>query len=31
MDLAANLPSIGTLSLTPDLLTPVLARLGLGS
>lgn len=28
-DLAANLPSIGTLSLTPDLLTPVLARLGL--
>ena len=29
-DLAANLPSIGTLSLTPDLLTPVLARLGLG-
>jgi regulator of protease activity HflC (stomatin/prohibitin superfamily) len=30
-DLAANLPSIGTLSLTPDLLTPVLARLGLGS
>jgi len=30
-DLAANLPSIGTLSLTPDLLTPVLARLGLGT
>ena len=29
-DLASNLPSIGTLSLTPDLLTPVLARLGLG-
>jgi regulator of protease activity HflC (stomatin/prohibitin superfamily) len=29
-DLAANLPQIGTLSLTPDLLTPVLARLGLG-
>ncbi len=29
-DLAGNLPSIGTLSLTPDLLTPVLARLGLG-
>lgn len=28
-DLASNLPSIGTLSLTPDLLTPVLARLGL--
>ena len=30
-DLAANLPSIGTLSLTPDLLTPMLARLGLGT
>jgi len=29
-DLASNLPSIGTLSLTPDLLTPVLARLGVG-
>jgi len=28
-DLASNLPSIGTLSLTPDLLTPVLARLGM--
>jgi len=29
-DLASNLPSIGTLSLTPDLLTPVLARLAVG-
>jgi len=29
-DLAANLPSIANLSITPDLLTPVLARLGLG-
>ena len=29
-ELAANLPSIGTLNLTPDLVTPVLARLGLG-
>jgi regulator of protease activity HflC (stomatin/prohibitin superfamily) len=27
-DLAANLPQIGTLTLTPDLLTPILARLG---
>ena len=27
-ELAANLPQIGTLTLTPDLLTPVLARLG---
>ena len=30
-ELAGNLPQIGTLSLTPDLLTPVLARLGAGS
>jgi regulator of protease activity HflC (stomatin/prohibitin superfamily) len=29
-ELAANLPQIGTLSLTPDLLTPVLARLSAG-
>ncbi len=29
-DLAANLPSIANLSITPDLLIPVLARLGLG-
>lgn len=27
-DLAGNLPEIGTLTLTPDLLTPVLSRLG---
>ena len=30
-ELAANLPRIGTLTLTPDLLTPVLARLGAGA
>jgi regulator of protease activity HflC (stomatin/prohibitin superfamily) len=30
-ELAANLPSIGTLTLTPDLLTPILARLGGGA
>lgn len=29
-ELAANLPQIGTLTLTPDLLTPILARLGAG-
>jgi len=29
-ELAANLPKIGTFNLTPDLLTPVLARLGAG-
>jgi len=27
-ELAANLPAIGTLNITPDLLTPLLARLG---
>lgn len=27
-DLAGNLPQIGTVTLTPDLLTPILARLG---
>jgi regulator of protease activity HflC (stomatin/prohibitin superfamily) len=27
-ELAANLPEIGTLTVTPDLLTPILARLG---
>jgi regulator of protease activity HflC (stomatin/prohibitin superfamily) len=30
-ELAANLPRIGTLTLTPDLLTPILARLGAGT
>lgn len=30
-ELAANLPSIGTLNLTPDILTPLLARLGQGA
>jgi regulator of protease activity HflC (stomatin/prohibitin superfamily) len=30
-ELAANLPSIGTLNLTPDILTPLLARLGSGA
>jgi regulator of protease activity HflC (stomatin/prohibitin superfamily) len=30
-ELAGNLPSIGTLTLTPDLLTPILARLGAGA
>jgi regulator of protease activity HflC (stomatin/prohibitin superfamily) len=30
-ELASNLPRIGNLVLTPDLLTPVLARLGAGS
>lgn len=30
-ELAGNLPQIGTLSLTPDLLTPILARLGAGA
>lgn len=30
-ELAANLPSIGTLTVTPDLLSPVLARLGQGA
>lgn len=29
-ELAANLPQIGTLTLAPDLLTPILARLGAG-
>ncbi|CAN5738667.1 SPFH domain-containing protein [soil metagenome] len=29
-ELAASLPQIGTLTLTPDLLTPILARLGAG-
>lgn len=29
-ELAGNLPNIGTLNLTPDLLTPLLARLGAG-
>lgn len=29
-ELAANLPQIGTLTLTPDLLMPILARLGAG-
>jgi len=29
-ELAAHLPEIGTLNLTPDLLTPILARLGAG-
>lgn len=29
-ELAGNLPQIGTLTLTPDLLTPILARLGTG-
>jgi len=29
-ELAGNLPNIGTLTLTPDLLTPILARLGAG-
>ncbi len=29
-ELAAHLPQIGTLTLTPDLLTPILARLGAG-
>lgn len=29
-ELAGNLPSIGTLTITPDLLTPILARLGAG-
>lgn len=29
-ELAGNLPQIGTLTLTPDLLTPILARLGAG-
>ena len=29
-ELAGNLPAIGTLNLTPDLLTPLLARLGAG-
>ena len=29
-ELAGNLPSIGTLNLTPDVLTPLLARLGAG-
>lgn len=29
-ELAGNLPRIGTLTLTPDLLTPILARLGAG-
>ena len=30
-ELATNLPDIGTLTITPDLLTPVLARLGAGA
>jgi regulator of protease activity HflC (stomatin/prohibitin superfamily) len=30
-ELAANLPQIGTLNLTPDLLTPLLAKVGGGS
>ena len=30
-ELAGNLPQIGTLNLTPDLLTPLLARLGGGA
>jgi regulator of protease activity HflC (stomatin/prohibitin superfamily) len=30
-ELAGNLPRINTLTLTPDLLTPILARLGAGS
>ena len=30
-ELAGNLPQIGTLALTPDLLTPILARLGAGT
>lgn len=29
-ELAGNVPEIGTLTLTPDLLTPILARLGAG-
>jgi regulator of protease activity HflC (stomatin/prohibitin superfamily) len=29
-ELAGNLPSIGTLTVSPDLLTPILARLGAG-
>ncbi|MGH9264726.1 MAG: SPFH domain-containing protein [Acidimicrobiales bacterium] len=29
-ELAANLPQIGTVTVTPDLLTPILARLGAG-
>ena len=30
-ELAGNLPEIGTLTITPDLLTPILARLGAGT
>jgi len=30
-ELAGNLPQIGTLNLTPDLLTPLLTRLGGGA
>jgi regulator of protease activity HflC (stomatin/prohibitin superfamily) len=30
-ELAGNMPQIGTLTLTPDLLTPILARLGAGT
>jgi len=30
-ELAGNLPQIGTLTITPDMLTPILARLGAGA